>query len=133
MAFIQGYLSSIVVDSNELNQWSSAAELSKTTNAISVDTLGKTHQAYANGKKDTALSVSMHLDTASLVLLQSSDDAVEPVACTFRPGQAGVKDAGSYTGLGIITELRIGAQAEDEWEVEMSIQGTGEWPYTSPV
>ena len=133
MAFIQGYLSSVSVNGTQLNLWQSAAELTKSTNAIPNNTLGKTHNEYLNGKKDTAMASTMHLDTASLVLLQAADDSAVPVACVFRPGELGTKDAGQYAGDGIITEMRIGAQVEDNWEVDISIQGTAEWPYTAPV
>jgi hypothetical protein len=133
LSFIQGYLSSMIVNGTELNLWSSAGELSKTTNAIPANTIGKTHNSYLNGKKDTAMTVTTHLDTASLTLLQAADDSAVPVVCTFRPGELGGKDAGSYTGDGIITELRIGAQVEDNWEADITIQGTEEWPYTQPA
>ena len=133
MAFIQGYLSSVSVNGTQLNIWQSAAELSKSTNAIPANTLGKTHNVYLNGKKDTAMNSTMHLDTASLVALQAADDATEPVACVFRPGELGNKDAGQYNGDGIITEMRIGAQVDDNWVVDLAIQGTEEWPYTAPV
>ena len=133
MAYIQGYLSTLSVNSQAINQWSSQAGLSKTTNAIPRNTLGKTHNEYGNGKKDTTMSVSMHLDTAALVLLQAADDATLPVACVFRPGQVGVKDAGQYNGDGIITEMAIAGGAEDNWTVDLTIQGTAEWPYTAPV
>jgi len=133
MAFIQGYISSMTVNGTELNIWASAGELSKTTNAIPANTIGKSHAAYVNGKKDTVMSVTMHLDTTSLVALQAADDATVPVVCTFRPGALGTTDAGQYDGEGIITELRIGAQVESNWECDISVQGTGEWPFTPPV
>lgn len=133
MSFIQGYLSSVIVNGTELNVWQSAAELSKTTNAIPANTIGRTHNEYLNGKKDTSMSSTQHLDTASLTLLQAADEATAPVTCTFRPGELGNKDAGSYTGLGIITELRLGAQVDDNWVVDLQIQGTDEWPFTEPA
>ncbi len=133
MAFIAGYLADLQVDGVVLHQWASSATLSKTTNAIPANTLGRTHNEYVNGKKDTSMDVSMHLDTDALVQLQAADDATEPVTCVFRPGVLGVKDAGSYTGLGIITDMSIDGGAEDNWTVSLSIQGTDEWPYTAPV
>ena len=132
MAFIQGYLAELDVDGVVVNIWSSQATLSKTTNAIPNNTLGKTHNEYLNGKKDTAMTVTMHLDTDALVLLQAADDAVAPVVCKFRPGN-GTKDAGSYTGAGIITSLDLDGGAEDNWSVALTIQGTAEWPYTAPI
>ena len=79
------------------------------------------------------MSVSMHLDTAALISLQAADDATLPVACVFRPGELGVKDAGQYNGDGIITEMAIAGGAEDNWTVDLTIQGTAEWPYSAPV
>ncbi len=79
------------------------------------------------------MSVSMHLDTASLVILQAADDSTIPVQCVFRPGQLGANDAGAYTGNGIITDLTVSGGADDNWSVDMEIQGVSEWPYTAPV
>jgi len=133
MSYIQGYLADIQVNGVVLNVWSSQATLSKTTNPIPVNTLGKTHNEYVNGKKDTTMNVSMHLDTAALVQLQAADDSTVPVTCVFRPGELGVKDAGQYNGLGIISSLDIDGGAEDNWTVALTIQGTQEWPFTAPV
>ena len=133
MSFIAGYLSSISVNGSALQQWSSDASLSKTTEAVDGTTLGLTHKKYVNGQKDTNMSVTMHLDTASLVLLQAADDSTTPIAVVFKPGENPDHDAGSYSGDGIITDLTIAGGFEDNWSVAMEVQGTAEWPYTAPA
>ena len=133
MAFIPGYLATITVNGTALNIWSSDATLVKTTNAIVKTPLGSTHTRRANGVKDTSMSVSMHLDTAALVLLQAADDATDPVACVFRPGALGGNDAGQYAGNGIITDMTINGPVDDNWSVSLEVEGDDEWPYTAPV
>ena len=133
MSFIPGYLASISVDGQALNIWSSDATLNKTTNAIPKTTLGLTDEVYINGMKDKSMDVSMHLDTAALVALQVADDSTVPVACVFRPGALGANDAGSYAGDGIITDLTLNGSVDDNWSVDISVQGTGPWPFTQPV
>ena len=133
MAFIQGYLFTASVNGEAINQWTSSGTLRKSTNAIPKPALGQTHNVYLNGKKDTEMSVSGHVDTAGMVILQAADDATLPIACIFRSGQLGTKDAGQYNGSGIITDLSISGDAEGEWDFDLTVQGTEEWPYTAPV
>jgi predicted secreted protein len=134
MSYIAGYLATISVNGDPINQWSSQASLAKTTNAISVGTLGETHQVYANGKKDTVMTATLHLDTSGLVQLQAADDATTPVDCVFRPGAIGVNtDAGQYNGVGIITDMTIAGGSDSEWDVDLTVQGSQEWPYTAPI
>lgn len=134
MSFIPGYLATISVDAQAINIWSTSASLTKTTNAIPTPVLGETHDTFINGKKATAMQATLHLDTAGLVALQAADDSTVPVVCVFRPGALGAStDAGSYTGDGIITEMVVAGGEDDNWSVDLSIQGTAVWPYTAPV
>jgi len=132
--FVAGYIATITVDGNDLHPASSSATLSKTTDAIPATTLGITHRKYRNGMKDTSLSVDMHASTTLASALQAADDSTTPVTCVFRAGKLGAGfDLGSYTGSGVITDMTISGNVDDNWVVSLEVQGTEEWPYTQPV
>jgi len=133
MAFVQGYLSNIVVDGTQINVFASDATLSLTNETIDKTTLGVSNRQYITGLQDGSLDVSMHLDTVGIIAMQAAYDKTVTVTFIFRPGALGSADAGQWSGAMIITELSIPGQVDDNWQMNISGQITGSVLYTQPV
>jgi len=133
MAFIQGYLATITIDGTDLNVYSSDATLSLTNETIDKTTLGVSNRQYITGLQDGSIDISMHLDTDGIVSVQGAYDKTVPVTFVFRPGELGTADAGQWSGSMIITELAIPGQVDDNWQMNISGQVTGNVLYTAPV
>ena len=133
MSFIPGYISSLTVDGQTVEIYSSDATLSLTNETLDKTTLGVSNRNYIVGLQDGSVSIDMHVDTASMALLQASYAKTVPVAFTFRPGALGVNDAGQWDGTMIIESMDVNGSVDDNWSVSLSNQITGAVTYTAPV
>ena len=133
MSFIAGYISTLVVDGQNVEIYSSDATLSLTNETLDKTTLGLSNRQYITGLQDGTVNIDMHVDTASMPLLQASYASTSPVAFTFRPGELGANDAGQWAGELIIESLDINGSVDDNWSVGLSGQITGAVTYTAPV
>ncbi len=133
MSFIAGYIASLTVEGQSVEPYSSDATLSLTNETLNKTTLGVSNRTYITGLQDGTVDISMHVDTASMPILQASYGSTLPVAFVFRPGALGVNDAGQWNGDMIITSMDVSGAVEDNWAVSISGQITGAVTYTAPV
>ena len=134
MAFIQGYIATLEVPAGSpINQWASDAGLTLNNETLDKTTLGSPERVFIPGLQSGSMTVTMHLDSASLVQLQAAFAATTVVGWLFRPGQLGTHDAGQYTGEGIIDDMTIAGSVDDNWTVSISITVSGPVAFTQPV
>ncbi len=133
MSFIAGYIATLTVDGGTVEIFTSDATLSLTNETLDKTTLGVSNRAYITGLQDGSIDISMHLDTAGIVIIQGAYDNTLPVAFVFRPGALGVNDAGQWAGSFIMSTMDITGSVDDNWSMNISGQVTGAVTYTAPV
>lgn len=134
MSYIQGYLAVVSVGGVDYAPDTSTASLTRTANAIDVTPIGVTSKAYLNGLTDGTITADTHMNTATYAGINTAFESTATVAFIFRPGSvAAGKDAGQYTGFGIITNMDSNGDAAGEWDVALDIQISGDTVYTPPA
>ena len=133
MGYLPGYIATVTVDGVVVSDDASDVSYSLTTDAISTQPLGLSDRKYRNGLKDATLSATLHMSTENAAALNAANAATEPVAYVVRPGALGVHDVGQWAGTGIITDYSPSGSADGEWDVAITLQGSGAVTYTSPV
>ena len=133
MGYLPGYIATVSVGSVPISDDASDVTYSLTTNAIATQPLGLIDRAYRNGLKDATLSATLHMSTENAAALNAANDATTPVSYVVRPGAVGAFDVGQWAGTGIITSMDPTGSADGEWDVAITLQGTGSVTYTAPV
>ena len=133
MAYLPGYIATVSVDSVVISDDASDVSYTRSTNAIGSTRLGNPENTYISGLQDATLDATLHMDTGSMAALNAAYEKTVPVAYVVRPGALGVHDVGQWAGTGIITDYSPSGTADGEWDVAITLQGTGSVSYTSPV
>ena len=133
MGYLPGYIATVTVDGVVVSDDASDVSYSLTTDAISTQPLGLSDRKYRNGLKDATLSATLHMSTENAAALNAANASTVPVDYVVRPGALGVHDVGQWAGTGIITDYSPSGTADGEWDVAITLQGTGTVTYTSPV
>jgi len=133
MGYLPGYIATVIVDGVPINDDASDVSYSRTAEALSKTPLGTSDKVYVNGQLDATMSATLHMSTENAALLNAAFEKTVPVTYTIRPGALGVNDVGQWDGTGIITSYDPSGSATGEWDVALSIQGTGAVAYTAPV
>jgi len=134
VAFIAGYISTLVIDGNNVHPYASDATLSLTNETLDKTTLGMSNRQYIPGLQDGSIDMSLHLDTVGIVGIQAAFASTTPVDFTFRLGKLGAGfDAGAWDGTMIITSLDLSGSVDDNHSMNISGQVTGPVPFTQPV
>ena len=133
MTFIPGYLSTISVNGNAINVFSSDASLTLVNEVLDKTTLGVPERVFIPGLQTGTMDASMHTDTAGQVEIQAAFVSGVPVTFVFRAGALGTHDAGQYSGDAIITDMTQSGGIDDNWSTTLSLQITGPVAYTAPV
>jgi hypothetical protein len=133
MGYLPGYIATVTLDSVPINEDASDVSYSLTTDAIATQPLGLSDRKYRNGLKDATLSATLHMSTENAAALNAANAKTEPVAYLVRPGALTTHDVGQWTGTGIITDYSPTGSADGEWDVAITVQGTGVVTYTAPA
>jgi len=131
--FVQGYFATLTVNGAPLEVYTSDATLTLTSETLDKTTLGVSNRQYIPGLHDGTVAVQMHLDTAGVVAVQAAFAATAPVTFVFRPGKLGGPDAGQWDGDMIVTDIEITGSVDDNWQMNLSGQITGDVTFTAPV
>ena len=133
MSFIPGYIATLSVDGQVINQVTSDAGLNLVNETLDKTTLGVSHRVKVPGLQDGSWSAQMHLDTASIVALQAAYDSTVAVTFVFRPGALGANDAGQWAGSCIIASFDVTGVVDDNWSLAIDAEITSKPVYTAPV
>lgn len=134
MSYVQGYLATLTINGVQYAPDTSTAGLTKSVNTIDVTPIGVTAKQYLNGLFDGTITADTHMNTATMAAVNTAFESTTPVVFIFRPGSvAAGKDAGSYTGSAIISNMDINGDATGEWDVALDLQISGLAPYTAPA
>lgn len=133
MSFIPGYIATLTVGGTDVNIWSSDASLTLNNETLDKTTLGKDARVFIPGLQSADVSISMHLDTAGVALLQTAYASTVPVVFSFRPGALGTADAGQWDGTMIVTSLELAGSVDDNWQMNLSGSATDAVVYTAPL
>ena len=133
MGYIAGYIATITIDGVSHHPDTSSATYSLVRDALDKTKLGTDRRTYLSGLGDATLDMQMHLNTDTAVALNTAYESATPVSFIFRPGALGTTDAGQYEGTLIITDYSMAGDAEGEWDVSLTGQGTGPITFTAPV
>jgi predicted secreted protein len=131
--FVQGYFATYTVAGEDIHVYSSSGTLTMTNETLDKTTLGRSERIYIPGLQDATLSMQMHLDTAGITAIQAAYASTTPVTFSFRPGKVGGPDAGQWDGTAIVTDVEITGSVDDNWQMNLSMQGTGPLTYTQPA
>ena len=131
--YIEGYLATITIDAVQYAPYTSDATLALTRNPVRNTKLGEDRHTYTPGLGDGTIDASLHLATELAVAINTAYESAVPIAFLFRAGALGAKDTGSRSGAAIIVDFSQAGAADGEWDVTLSLQITGQVPYTAPV
>ena len=133
MGYIAGYIATITINGQAYHPDTSSATLDLTRDTLERTKLGEDRRTYLSGLGDATLDASLHLNTDTAVALNLAYESTVPVGFVFRPGALGTTDAGQYTGEIIVSDYSLAGDADGEWDVSLTGQGTGAIVYTAPV
>ena len=133
MGYLPGYIATVSVDSVVISDDASDVSYSRVTDAIGSTRLANPENTYIAGLQDATLDATLHMNTDSMAALNAAYESTVPVAYVVRPGALGVNDVGQWAGNGIIVSFDPTGSATGEWDVNISVQGTGAITYTAPA
>ncbi len=126
MGYLPGYVATITIAGVPVNDDASDVTYSLITDAIGKTPLGQTNRVYVNGLQDATLTATLHMSTENANALAAAQASTVPVAYVVRPGSLGALDVGQWSGVGIITAYDPTGSAEGEWDVAITLQGSGD-------
>ncbi len=133
MGYLPGYIATVILDGVPINDDASDVSYSRSAEALTKTPLGTSDKVYVNGQLDASMSATLHMSTENAAALNAAFEKTIPVDYVVRPGALGVHDVGQWAGSGIITSYDPTGSATGEWDVSLSVQGTGPVSYTAPV
>jgi len=133
MGYIAGYIATITVNGQVYHPDASSATYDLTRDTLDRTKLGEDRRTYLSGLGDATLDMELHLNTETAVALNTAYESTVPVGFVFRPGALGTTDAGQYAGEVLISDYSMAGDADGEWDVSLSCQGTGAFTYTAPA
>lgn len=131
--FVAGYIATLTINSVDYQDFTSQATWAGTRDALDRTKLGESRRTYISALGDATIDAQLHLDTAVAAALEAAYEATEPIGYVFRAGALGATDTGQRAGDGIIVDMSIQGDADGEWDVSLSLQGTGPYTYTAPI
>jgi len=133
MTYTPGYIASIEINSNPVEQDAESCVLTKVTNPIPKNTLGVPDEQYINGLKGGTFSCTLHMNTTEMVSLETANASTTPVPFIVRPGSLGNYDNGEDAFSGIIVSMEKAGGFDTNWSVALEVQITGAVTFTAPV
>ena len=132
--FIPGYLTDIVIGTEDLTLIGQVVAYSDDQNAVPKPTFGLKYRRTIAGQGTYSIDVSGHLaaeEVGTLFALRADPDAQD---WSVQIGElSGSTDGGILAGAAIITNLTMEADAEANWAWSMTLEGDGQPSYTPPV
>ena len=128
-----GYLATITINGVDYQNFANQASRSASRSTLDKTKLGSDRNQYLPGLGDSSLSVQCHADTSLASAIEAAYESTIPVSYIFRAGALGTADLGQYVGEAIVTDFSYDASADSEWNLQIELQGTGQYNYTQPV
>ena len=133
MTIAAGYLATIRINDVLYSDFANQAQWSGTRAALDKTKLGQDRNTYLPGLGDATVSVQCHADTSLAAAIEAAYELTVPVTYSFRAGAIGEADLGQRDGDAIITNYVYDASADSEWNLQIDLQGTGDYVFTQPV
>ncbi len=133
MSFLPGYMATITVNGVAYNPTTESATVNHVSEIMDKTKLGQRRRTKLKGLQDANFSLGLHMDTDTMAAMVVAEASIDPVPVVVRPGALGTFDAGQWAGDGLVSNLSTEATADDEWNVSMDIEMTGDFEYTQPI
>ena len=133
MTLAAGYLATISINGVTYSDFANQASRSATHAATDKTKLGSDRVQYLQTLGDSTISVQCHADTSLAAAVVAADESTVPISYALRPGALGTVDLGQFSGDCIMTDYTYDAAADSEWNLNIELQGTGQYVYTQPV
>jgi hypothetical protein len=130
MAFVQGFLASITLDSTDITLFTADVSLDRSKTVLNKATMNGTgFMASIPGLQSGTLSINGHVDQANLNALETTWAKGTTVTFAFEVNE-GLSTDGSYAGSVTCSGLSVDTSAEGNWAFSLSGDLSGAVTYT---
>lgn len=132
--FIPGYLTQITIGSDDLTLLGQVVSFSDDQTAVPKPTFGTKYRRTIAGQGLYSIDVNGHLAAEEVGTLWAIRAQALPQSWEIQVGEPlGATDGGTLTGLAVVTNLTMEADAEGNWAWSCTLEGDGEPTYTPPT
>lgn len=129
--FIPGWQTTVTLNAEDVSAVGSVVRLQKQRQVMTKPTFGSPAGFSLGGQRIAQFSANGHISAEKAAALEAMFAADEPIAFSLQVGiGSSDTDAGLHTGLCVISNYTIEANADGEWDWSIEAQTSGEVTYT---